>query len=218
MNLAVLVRDITIGLRTRAFAAALGGHTALLAAFIALWDGGVPMLPGANVYEQQRLVQMIVLACLLPWAAARCAPSERGDAMVLLSAIAADRPSRIVTAQFAARMVLLAAIVLAGFPLMLVARDLAAQPFARALYDIVPLFGVAAMAACSSLVWTLGHPDRLTAWIGATASTMAAVVLVGVLLPAGALAGALLLISLAGLALTASRADVSLRYLSERAA
>ncbi len=218
MNLAVLVRDVTLGMRTRAFAAALGAHGVLLAAFIMLWEGGVPMLPGANVYEQQRLVQMTLLVCLLPWAAARCAPAERGDQMVLLSAIAGDRPSRIVVAQLAARMVLLAAIVLGGLPLMLLGRDLAAQPLARTLADVVPVLGLAAVAASSSLWWTLGHPDRLTAWLGATGSTAMAVTLAGWLLPGGTMAIGLVVISVAGAAVAASRADVSLRYLSERPA
>ena len=218
MNLAVFVRDMTIALRTRAFAAALGVHAALLAAFIVLWDGGVPMLPGANLYEQQRLVQSIVLICLLPWAATRCAPSERGDAMVQLSAIAADRPSRIVTAQVVARVVLLAAIVLGGFPLMLVALDLAAQPFSRALADLVPGVGLVAVASSSSVWWTLAHPDRLTAWLGATLSTIAAVAVGGMLFPAGTVTAVLVLVSVAGAAVAASRANVSLRYLSERPA
>jgi hypothetical protein len=218
MNLAVLIRDMSIGMRTRAFAAALAVHVALLAAFIVLWDGGVPMLPGANVYEQQRLLQTSLLVCLLPWAAVRCAPSDRGDEMVLLSAITGDRPSRIVTAQFAARAVLLAAIALSGLPLMLVAGDLAAQPLARPLTDVVPVLALATMASCSSVWWTLGHPDRLTAWLGATASTGAAVVLVGLLLPPGTMAAGFLAISIAGAAVAASRSDASLRYLSERPA
>jgi hypothetical protein len=216
MNRALLSRDVTIGMRTRAFAAVLCVHAALLAAFVVLWDGGVPMLPGANVYQQQRLVQLIVLLCLLPWAAVRCAPFARGDEMVLLSAIVADRPSRIVSAQFGARLALLAVVVLSGLPLMLLSGAVAAQPVGRAVTDVLPALGVAAIAASSSVWWTLGQADRLTAWLGAAASTATAVAAVAMLLPTGAMAGALTLISVAGVAASASRANWSLRYLSER--
>ena len=218
MNLPVLVRDTTIGMRTRAFAAALAVHAALLAAFILLWDGGVPMLPGANVYEQQRLVQGILLACLLPWAAVRCAPSDRGDEMVLLSAFAAERPSRIVTAQFAARLVLLTTVVLGGLPLMLIAHDLAAESLVRVAADLAPSLGLAVVASASSLWWTLIHPDRLVSWLGATASTIATVALVGVLFPPGMKAAGLLATGAAGVAIVAGRANLSFRYLSERPA
>ena len=218
MNRALLARDVTIGMRTRAFAAVLCVHAALLAAFILLWDGGVPMLPGANVYQQQRLVQLIVLLCLLPWAAVRCAPSARGDELVLLSAIIADRPSGIVSAQFGARLVLLAVVVLSGLPLMLLSGALAAQPVERAVADVIPALGVAAIASSASVWWTLGQAARLAAWLGAAASTAIAVAAVAMLLPAGAMAGALSLISVAGVAASASRANLSLRYLSERTA
>ena len=218
MNLAMFVRDLTIGMRTRAFAMALAVHAALLATFIVLWDGGVPMLPGANVYQQQRLVQMIALVCLLPWAACRCAPTERGDDMVLLSAMTAERPSRIVIAQFAALVVLLAAIVLCGLPLMLVARDLAAQPLARVMADVVPVLALATVASSASLCWTLGHPDRLVAWLGATGSTAGSFALLTVVLPAGATAPGLLLLSVVAAAAAASRSNISLHYLSERPA
>ena len=218
MNLAIVVRDVTIGTRTRAFAAALAAHTALLAAFIMLWEGGVPMLPGGNVYEQQRLVQGVFLVCLLPWAAVRCAPSDRGDGLVLLSALAADRPSSVVAAQFAARAVLLVAIVISALPVMLLARDLAALPLSRVMADLLPPLAIAAVAASASVWWTLALPDRIVAWLGTTATTLIAVALGGLLRSPAGTAAALLIISMIGVTASATRANASLRYLSEPAA
>lgn len=212
----MLMRDITIGVRTSAFPAVLSVHTALLAAFVVLWGGGVPALPGANVYEQQRLVQAALLACLLPWAAVRFGPRGRGDDVVLLSAITGARPSRIVLSQFAALFVLLAAVVVSGLPVMLVARQMAAVPLQTAMADLVPPLGLAALASAAALAWTLGVSDRLAAWLGAAASSVVIVVTLSALFPRGVVALFLFLVGLAGAALSASRADASRRYLSGR--
>ena len=215
MIAAMLARDVTIGMRTAAFAAALATHAALLAAFIVLWGGGVPTLPGANLYEQQRLVQTALLACLLPWAAARCGPGHRGDDMVLLSALAAARPSRIVRAQFAALFALLAAVGVSGLPLMLLAAQMAAVPLQTVLVDLLPVLGIAALAAAAAVVWTSGQADSLAAWLGATASSVLIVAALAIVVPRGTGTLGLFAIGLTGTAACASRADVSRRYLSE---
>ena len=216
MIAALIARNVTIGLRTFAFGAVLFVHGALLAAFLVLWDSGVPVLPGANLYEQQRLVQTIVLLLILPWAAARCEPGERGDDLVLLSVMTAARPSRIVIGQAAALFILLGVVVLSGLPLMLIARQIAALPLRGAIVDLLPALGIAAVAAASSLAWSLGQIDRLAGWLGATASAILATTAVAVSLPRQAVAPCLFVIGIAGVAACAARADLSFVHLTER--
>lgn len=213
---AMLSREVTIGIRTPAFAVVLSLHAAMLAAFVVLWGGGVPLLPGENLYEQQRLVQAVALAGLLPWAAARCGAGYRGDDLVLLSALTAARPSRVVMVQAAALFILLAAVVAAGLPLMLLARQIAAVPMQTALADLLPALGLAAIAGGSSLAWTLRRSDPLAAWLGATASTILAAALIGSLFPRPAATLLMFGTGIAATALCAARADVSSRYLSGR--
>lgn len=213
---AMLIRDLIIGLRTRALSMVILAHAALLTAFIVLWGGGVPMMPGDNVYEQQRLVQTGLLTFLLPWAAVRCSAAERGDAVVAVSAMTAIKPSRIVIAQAIAHFVLLTVIVLCGLPLMLVAQQMAPVPLRQPLVDSLSALGLAAVAAAAATWWTLAVSDRLGAWLAATATTIAAMTVISGSIPRAALAACLLALSAAATLACAIRADGSLRYLSER--
>ena len=213
---ALLMRDATIGVRTIAFGTALVAHGTLLYAFLLLWSGGVPLLPGGDLYEQQRLVQLVVLACLLPWAATRLGPAEHGDDVVVLAVTTAARPSRIMLARGIALVVLLAIVVLVGFPMMLVAAQIAAVPLRTALMGLFPAFGVAAVAAASALMWSLEGPHRLAVWLGATASTLLVVMTTIAALPGWAGGPGLFLISLGAAFATAARADATRLHLLER--
>lgn len=213
---ALLLLDITVGTRTRAFAMALGIHAALLAAFVVLWSGGVPLLPGANLYEQQRLIDWIFLVAILPWVAARCGGDERGDRLVILSALAATPPSRVLLARFVARACAASAVALAGLPLMLIAQQIAAVPVTRVLVDLLPLVALAAIASAASLCWSIQSNDVVLAWACATASTSAVVFVMTRALPAGVAMMALVLAAALAAGSCAARSNTSLRYLSEQ--
>jgi len=210
----MLSRDLTIGMRTPAFAAAAGLHAGLLAGFILLWGSGVPRFPGENVYEQQRLVQAFLLTCLLPWAAVRCGPCDRGSDLTMLAVITGSRPSRLVLAQFAGLLVLLGLIVFSGIPMMLVTSQMAAVSLERVLVDSLATLALAAIAAASTLAWTHASADRFAAWIGATVST-AGVVVLAAMLPLRTVPAVLIVASIALAMACAARANTSAVYLAE---
>lgn len=214
MVAAMITRDLTIGLRTPAFAISAGLHAGLLAAFLMLWGSGVPRFPGENVYEQQRLIHTWLLVGLLPWAAVRCGPCDRGSALTMLAVITASRPSRVVMAQFAALLALLGLIVASGIPMMLVTRQVASVPIERVLLDTAGALALAAIAAATALAWTHVTADRFVAWIGATVSTAAVVTMVSMLPPPTA--PAVLLVASVALAMAcATRANTRAVYLAE---
>ncbi len=213
---ALFLREVTVGTRTRAFAAALGVHAALLAAFVVLWSGGVPLLPGSNLYEQQRLVDAVILLALLPWVAARCGAEERGDGLVVMSALTATRPSRILLARFFARTCAALAVGLAGIPLMIAAQQMSAVPLGRIAIDLLPLAALAMLASAASLWGNLLSPGVILAWTFATASTALVTVWTGRAVPAPVLPLVLAMLAAVATASCMARADTTLRYLSER--
>lgn len=212
---AILLRDLIIALRTGGLSIAIFVHTAVLTTFIVLWGGGVPTLPGDNVYEQQRLVQTGLLTLLLPWAAIRCGAAERGDALVAVSALTAIKPSRIVIGRAAAQFLVLSVIVLCGVPMMIIAKQMSALPLRQPLFDILPALGLAAVSAAAATGWELEVSDRLGAWLAAAAVTIATVALVGGSLPRVTAAPVLFAAAVAGAVTCAGRADRVQRYLSE---
>jgi hypothetical protein len=213
----LLARDLSVAARRVPLAVVVTLHAAALALFVLLWGGGVPLLPGGNFSEQQHLVQTAILAGLLPWAAARCIPGERGNALVYLSGLTSIPPSRILLAQFGSRAAVLSLIVLAGFPLMIVGQQIAAVPFARAAAGVAPSLGLA-VAASGAATWSsLVCADRVGAWILATLLTIGLVTAVGSLTTPAATA-ALCACGVAAAAGSALRADGSQRYFSEQAA
>jgi hypothetical protein len=214
MLAAMMTRDLTIGLRTPAVAIVAGLHAGLLAGFLMLWGSGVPRFPGENVYEQQRLVQTWLLVCLLPWAAVRCGPCDRGSDLTMLAVITASRPSRVVMAQFAALLALLGLVVSSGIPMMLVTRQVASVPLDRVLLDAAGALALAAIAAAITIAWTHVSTDRFVAWIGATVSTAAVVAMVS-MLPTPTAPAVLLVVGIVLAMVCAARANTSATYLAE---
>jgi hypothetical protein len=213
---ALLLREFTVGTRTKAFAAALAVHAGLLAAFVMLWSGGVPLLPGGNLYEQQRLVDAAILLVILPWVASRCGADERGDRLVMMSALAAVRPSRILLARFIARTCACVAVGLAGLPLMVAAQQMSAVPFGRVAFDLLPLVALALLASAASLWWSLQSRGVILAWACATASTVLITAAAARSLPRGVAPLAVAVLAGVAVASCVARADTTLRYLSEQ--
>ena len=212
----LVLREITFGTRTRAFAAALGAHAGLLTAFVMLWSGGVPLLPGGNLYEQQRLVDAAILVVILPWVASRCGADERGDRLVMISALAATRPSRILLARFAARTCASFVVGLAGLPLMVAAQQMSAVPFGRVAFDLLPLVALALLASAASLWWSLQSRGVILAWAGATVSTVLVTVGAARSVPGSAAPLVVAVLAAVAVASCVARADTTLRYLSEQ--
>lgn len=216
---ALIVREVDVMARRPAFAAAIAVHVGVLALFVLGWgDGvGVSLLPGFSFYEQLRLVQAALLALLLPWTAARCMAQERGDDLVLLSALTAIRPSRLLAARAGAVLAGLILVVASGIPIALIAQRMSASGTPRLIRDEGVMISIAMMAwAC--VLWARHRsPHALRGWLGAALSTVAAVAAARMAIPSAVLAaGALAVTGGGAVLLLVARADVALRYLSER--
>jgi len=212
---AVVARELAVIARRPALTIALCAYVGLLVGFLLTWSQGVPLLPGATLYDQQRLVDWMLITVMLPWVAVRCTAPDGRDRLASTSALTALRPSSIVLGKIAGLTGVLALFVCAGLPAVFLAQQMSAVPAIDAARDTAALFGAAALIAASTVSWTLAVDGRLAAWIGATFS-------VGLVLwalwqwagPSTAGIGAALLA--AALTLwTAGASDRSLRYCHE---
>jgi hypothetical protein len=167
--LALMTRELIVAARRPAAMVAACGIAVLLMAFVTAWSPGVPVLAPMNVYEQTRLVHWVLLAIALPWTALRSAPVERGDGFVLMAALVGLRPGDVVLGKIAAAFALLSLVILMGLPALVIAQQAAAVPVITVLVDLLPLFGVALLAAVTAIAAGLIVPDRLVAWLSATA-------------------------------------------------
>ena len=213
---AVVVRELIVIARKPALAMVMVTYVALLAGFVFAWEDGVPMPGGSNLYEQARLVQWGLLAVCLPWAAARCPAPDRGDALVMASALTALRPSSILAAKAIALFGALALVAVAGLPVVIVAQQIAKVPAPQVLRDLVSLLGLPLLVSALTLSWVVVVSGRLGAWLGASGSVGLVLLLLWRWRPVGldvGLASALVGVTLA--AWLASWSDRSLRYLSD---
>jgi len=214
---AVVVRELVVIARRPALAMVTVTYVALLAGFVLAWEDGVPMPGGSNLYEQARLVQWGLLAVCLPWAAARCPALDRGDDLVLASALTALRPSSLLLAKAIALFAVLTLVAVAGLPVVIVAQQIAAVSTPQVLRDLVYLLGLPLLVSAVTLSWMVVVSGRLGAWLGASGSVGLVIVLLWRWRPVGLDVG--LASALVGLTLAvwlASWSDRSLRYLADR--
>ena len=214
---AVVVRELVVIARRPALAMVTVTYVALLAGFVLAWEDGVPMPGGSNLYEQARLVQWGLLAVCLPWAAARCPALDRGDDLVLASALTALRPSSLLAAKTIALFAVLTLVAVAGLPVVIVAQQIAAVSTPQVLRDLVCLLGLPLLVSAVTLSWMVVVSGRLGAWLGASGSVGLVIVLLWRWRPVGLDVG--LASALVGLTLAvwlASWSDRSLRYLADR--
>jgi hypothetical protein len=199
--------------RSRALAVSVAVHVSVLSAFLLLWGGGMPVLPGANVYEQLLLVQRALLAVLLPWTAVRCAAAARGNQLVMLAAATATPPSRVLLGQCAGRCAALAAVVIVGLPPAIVAQQASALPIARIASDALPLLGLCAAASLVASWSMIACRSRVAAWVGASGFVVLITVAASGAGPAAWwMCAALLGV---GVAVLAAAADSRFQYLSD---
>ena len=221
---AFFVRELIVATRSPALTLVVCAHVVAAAAFVLVWHRGVPVMAGANIYEQERLVDWWLLAVMLPWTAARCLAPDRREDLVAACALAALRPSLMVVARTAAVTIVLALVVLTGTPVAIIAQQMAAVPLTRALVDLGPFAGLTVLASGVTVAWMLLVRDRLTAWAGATISVGATLVVLARWRRSGLLSGPIggpisgLISGLIGLAVIwalAAWSDGALRYVDE---
>jgi hypothetical protein len=167
---ALLLRELTIATRRTSFIACVIAHLALLSAFLLVWPAGVPLMHG-SVYEQARLIDAVVLAWVLPWAAIRLAAASDADARARLAVLSGAPPSVMALAALLATAAVLAFITLTGLPLLLRAQQMSAEPWTRVARDEIALAGFACAVAAISAAATIVR-DRLWRWLLAAAVTM----------------------------------------------
>jgi hypothetical protein len=169
-------RELIVATRTAAVPLAALLVLMFSTALVLVWMPGVPMLTPANLYEQARAVHWILLAGVLPWAAVRCSPVDRNDAVVLMAALVRARPGAAVSAKVLGSCAVLMTIVLTGLPALVLAQQAAAVPLARVFADLLPVAGLALLVAATATAAILFAADELRAWLWTSS------IVVGVLL------------------------------------
>lgn len=189
-------------------------HAAIMAAFLAAWGGGVPRLPGADVFEQFVLVQWALLVVLLPWTAARCLPREQGDDLRARAVVAAVRPAHVVLVRATAGLIGLAVVIAGAIPFAVAAQQMAGVPVGQVMRATMAALGPAALAVVAALKARLDGRDDVVVWLAATAivacASIGASLVPGV--PASWLSWA---IAATGLAVTLRQADAAVDDLAE---
>lgn len=211
------LRELTTVARTPAFAIGLGVQAALLAGFLLIWGDGMPVLPGATAYDQLLIVQSALLSVLLPWVVARCGTGDSRDDLVLLGAVTASAPSRMLLGLAAGRVVALGLVVFSAMPFWILATQMSGMTIRRAAPDIATLLSLCTAAALATTWCTLACRERLSGWLFATIFTAALWWLsrISALVPDAVLFIAVTAVWLSDVAL---RADARFRYLSEETA
>ena len=200
------------------FGTAVWVHAAWLAAFLSVWgkSTGTPLMPGLTIYEQLLFVQWSLMVILFPWAAVRLVAAERGDAIVLIAARLALRPSRILGARIAAISIALALVVVAGLPLVVIAQRMSDVSALRVVSDQIALGACGIVVAAVVTALQQAIRSRIVAWLLATASCGVPMWMMRDAAQSMALVGvAIAVAGVAGATLVALRGDASLCYLSE---
>jgi hypothetical protein len=213
----MVVRELHVIGRRGALSAAICVHATLLTGYLLAWGdtSGIPVASALNVYEQTLIVEVVLLAILLPWTAARCVASERGDDLVRLSVITAIPPSRIVLARALAVTTGLVMVVASGLPTLIVAARISAVRMSLVAEYEVALLSLAFVSSAAALTWRHVCHGRVVGWLAAALST-AAVVNAARIAPSLVVAPVVTAAALCAMGVLALRADVSLRYLEER--
>ena len=214
---AIVLRELRVIGRRGALSAAMCVHVALLTGYLLAWGNGngMPVAGALTVYDQTLMVDVILLAILLPWIAARCVAAERGDDLVMLSMVTAIPPSRVVVARALAATASLILVIASGLPTLILAGRISAVRMSLVAEYELALFSLAFVSSATALTWRHVCHSRVIGWFAAALST-AAVVSAARMAPSLVIAPVLTAAGLCAMGLLALRADVSLRYLAER--
>jgi hypothetical protein len=162
---ALATRELIVAARTAAVPLTSLVSLGLLTAFVLVWSPGVNVLAPMNLYEQARALHWLLLATMLPWAAVRCSPRDRGDAGVVTIAFLGVQPASAIAAKVLASSVILVAVVLTGVPGLVMAQQAAAVPMTLVFADLLPLLGLVILVAASATAAILYTSDGLRAWL-----------------------------------------------------
>ena len=161
---ALLTREFIVMARRPTVPFALALHVTMMMMFVLVWSGGVPVFPGATLFDQQQTVQVLMLLALLPWTAARVALSERGAQLALCGVVTARRPSTVVVARLTATAGVLGLIAVAALPASVLAQQLSGVPLIRVLRGLPTLAALTLLTAAVASASALVVPGRLAAW------------------------------------------------------
>jgi len=214
---AIVLRELRVIGRRGALSAAMCVHVALLTGYLLAWGNGngTPVAGALTVYDQTLMVDVILLAILLPWIAARCVAAERGDDLVMLSMVTAIPPSRGIVARALAATTSLILVIASGLPTLILAGRISAVRMSLVAEYELALFSLAFVSSATALTWRHVCHSRVIGWFAAALST-AAVVSAARMAPSLVIAPVLTAAAFCAMGLLALRADVSLRYLAER--
>ena len=199
---------------------AAGLHVAVLAAFVAAWgDGvGVPLWPSWSFYTQLRVVEVCLLAVLLPWTAARGLPTGEALSRVRLSGLTGAPPSWLLLARAAGTLSATALVSLAPVPVAVLAQRMSGGSLLRVAAHEGALLGLSATAVVTYLCVERRVGDPVTAWVTTSAVLTASGWMALRVMPDPLLAAAALsLVAAFGLVWMARRSDHEDLYLPEPA-
>jgi hypothetical protein len=179
MTVALIARELIVVARRPALAAAAALYIALLAGVTLIWGLKLPMLTGASFFSMLRVFHSGVLAALMPWVVARCLASDRGDGLVMLSTLAARRPSSIVLAKIVSLTGVLALVVLTGTPAVIIAGKMSALPTSAIARDVASSMSIAVLVSVVTIAWRLRTGDAIAAWIGGAVTTACVLAVAG---------------------------------------
>jgi hypothetical protein len=204
-------RALVLIVRHEGFLIATALHLTVLAAFVLVWGGGVPVWRDDPVLTQFLRVDMVLLAMILPWVAIRCSPDEGPNSLAQLAATTACRPSRIVVAKAAGTAAALMIIALSALPMFVLTQQISALPASMVWQALLPVVALAGMVAALAVVANVCLESRFSSWIVVTVATVVTVSLVPTTVK---VAEMLAVVALATIIMTTA-ADRRLRYLSE---
>ncbi len=146
---------------------AAGLHVAVLAVFVAAWgDGvGVPVWSSWSFYTQLRVVELSLLAVLLPWTAARAMPPGDTTSRVRLSGLTGAPPSRLLLARAAGSLSVTAMVGLAAVPVAILAQRMSGGSLLRVAVHDGALLGLGATAVVMHLWVERSVGDPVKAWM-----------------------------------------------------
>lgn len=161
------IRDLTLIARRRGLIAAVFAHALLASGFMLAWSGSsrVPVLTGANLYEQLYLVQCVFMTVAAPWIAARLMATERRGEWVRLAALLGQAPGRALAVRLVTVAVWTIVTAAAGLPAAILAQQMSGVTAVVLTIDFLTLVGCALGAAMITVHVELMIEDRLASWM-----------------------------------------------------
>lgn len=170
---ALVTRELIVAARRPAVVLAACGIAAGLTGFVLAWAPGVPLGASMNLYDQTRVLHWLLLVVALPWTAVRSASAERGDDLVVMATFMGVPPGRVVLGKILSTFIVLVLVSVSGLPALVIAQQAAAVPLWAVVVDVLPLPGIALLAAVSAMASILVASDTVGAWLAGAGAVLA---------------------------------------------